>query len=369
MQTATFVKTVKWLYALEVDAALEYFQEGFQEYLKAGRSGVSARIEDTYARGIQLNTRVRQIESHVEATALLDAFGLSDLYDSEWWQGVVSVFLRVLADGEDGHQTGDSVRETIDQIQRLSDRMRILVSCVGPLQQLVVPTSVLRLSDFDDVLTMEVHASAESDALSIGRMEAVLTTTDELYTTMCRIYGKEEPVPVRVLHMSSDAGFRFDLSGDSTVIVDLKKLLVDMWLRIRNQDVQQLKELNRAIAPHLAPYQKLESRLEKNEITQETAGQLRHQLSALAMKMFDLGVQIREIPDTDTIDNRRLMEQIRQRRLTGPAAKAPDAADPVVDAPPATVPMPTKKRKQKPAVKVAAPKKAKASMAKRSRAS
>ncbi|MCA9086871.1 MAG: hypothetical protein KDA81_22595, partial [Planctomycetaceae bacterium] len=182
---------------------------------------------------------------------------------------------------------------------------------------------------------LEVHSSSDSDALAIGRVEAVLSSTDELYRTMCRIYGNEEPEPLRVLHMSSETGFRFDLSGDPGIIVDLKKLLVDVW--IRNQDSPYMKDLNRAIGSQLAPYQRIEARLEAKELTQETASQLRHQLASLAIRMFDHGVQIREIPDTDTIDNRRLMEQIRQRRLPAPVKIAegtspPAAAEPTPSA-------------------------------------
>ena len=76
MQSATFIKTVKWLYALEIDDSLEYFRTGFREYLDSGRGAIQSKIEETYARGIQLNGRARQIEDHTEATALLDAFGL-----------------------------------------------------------------------------------------------------------------------------------------------------------------------------------------------------------------------------------------------------------------------------------------------------
>lgn len=322
MQTSTFIKTVKWLYAQEIDDALDYFRTGFREYLDSGRSEIMTRIEDTYTRGIHLNTRVKQIEEHPEATALLDAFGLSLLYDGDWWQSVVATFLRILASNEDESTPKDVAKEIFDNLDMFSERMRILVSCVGPLQQLVVPTSVLRLTDYDDVLTLDVHSSTGAGTPTIGRMEAVLVSTSEIYTTMCRIHGLEEPEPLRVLHMSSESGFRFDFSGDSNIILDLKKLLVDVWIRIRNQDTPHIKDLNRVIVTNLAPCQKIEERLASGDLTQEIAGQLRHQLSALAMKMFDHGVQIREIPDTDTVDNRHLMEQISQRRLPSPEAQA-----------------------------------------------
>ena len=322
MQSATFIKTVKWLYALEIDDSLEYFRNGFREYLNAGRGAIQSKIEETYARGIQLNGRARQIEDHAEATALLDAFGLTQIYDGDWWQSVVSAFLRVSASGTDEATESESVQETLNTLDTFADRMQVLVSCVGPLQQLVVPPSVQRLSDFDDILTLEVLAPTDAEAPTIGRLQAVLEATDELYTTMCRIHGTEEPKQLRVLHMSSEVGFRFDFSGEDTIIVDVKKLLVDVWIRIRNQDTPHIKDLNRAIVTSLAPCQKIEERLAAREVTQEIAGQLRHQLSAMAMKMFDQGVQIREIPDTDTVDNRQLMEDIRQRRLPPPAPVA-----------------------------------------------
>ncbi len=328
MQTATFIKTIKWLYAQEMDDALDYFRTGYREYLDSGRSAIMTRIEDTYTRGIHLNTRVKEIEEHTEATALLDAFGLSLIYDVDWWQSVVSTFLRILATNEDDETQADTAKEIFDNLDMFSERMRILVSCVGPLQQLVVPTSVLRLTDYDDVLTLDVHSSTGAGAPTIERMEAVLQSASEIYSTMCRIHGLEEPEPLRVLHMSSESGFRFDFSGDATIILDLKKLLVDVWIRIRNQDTPHIKDLNRVIVTNLAPCQKIEERLASGEVTQEIAGQLRHQLSALAMKMFDHGVQIREIPDTDTVDNRHLMEQISQRRLPQPIPTAEEPASP-----------------------------------------
>ena len=332
MQTATFIKTIKWLYAQEIDDSLDYFRTGFREYLESGRSAVLTRIEDTYMRGIHLNSRVRQIEEYPEATALLDAFGLSHIYDVDWWQTVVATFLRLLAAGDEDGAQPESVREILDNLDAFSERMRILVSCVGPLQQLVVPTSVLRLTDYDEVLTLDVHSSTGAGAPTISRMEAVLESTAELYNTMCRIHAIEEPEPLRVLHMSSESGFRFDFSGNATIILDLKKLLVDVWVRIRNQDTPHIKDLNRAIVTNLAPCQKIEERLASGDVTQEIAGQLKHQLSALAMKMFDHGVQIREIPDTDTVDNRHLMEQISQRRLPSPVS-APEPEVPVAEKP------------------------------------
>jgi hypothetical protein len=332
MQTATFIKTIKWLYALEIDDSLDYFRNGFREYLASGRSGIPGRIEDVYSRGIHLNGYVRQIENHKEATALLDAFGLTQIYDADWWQSVVSAFLRVLAVGDDESRQPEALKEIRDALDSLAERMRVLLSCVGPLQQLVVPTSILRLSDFDDVLSVEVHTSKGSEAPTIDRIESVLSSTGELYVTMCRIHGIEEPAPLRMLHMSSESGFRFDFTGDATIVVDLKKLLVDVWIRIRNQDTPHFKDLNRAIVANLGPCHKIEERLASGDLTQETSGQLRHQLCALAMKMFDYGVQIREIPDTDTIDNRQLMDQIRQRRLPAPpkvdGVATPEAALP-----------------------------------------
>lgn len=318
MQTATFIKSIKWLYALEIDESLDYFRTGFSHYLDAGRAGIQSGIEETYTRGIHLNSRVRQIEDHATAPMVLDAFGLSTVYDGDWWQTVVAAFLKLLASSEETESASDTVKEMLGTLGDLSERMRILLSCVGPLQQLVVPSAVLRQSDFDETLTLEVHPTTGPVSPTINRMEAVLTATSELYVTMCRIHGIEEPQPLRVLHMSSEDGFKFDFSGDGTIIVDVKKLLADVWLRIRNQDAPHIKDLNRAIVGNLAPCQKIEERLASGDLTQETAGQLRHQLSALAMKMFDHGVQIREIPDTDTVDNRLLMEQISQRRLPSP---------------------------------------------------
>lgn len=349
MQSATFIKTVKWLYALEIDDSLEYFQTGFREYLETGRSAIQSRIEETYARGIQLNGRARQIEDHAEATALLDAFGLTQIYDGDWWQSVVSAFLRLIASDDGDAEQAESVQETLLLLDTFADRMQILVSCVGPLQQLVVPTSVMRLSDFDDVLTLEVLASDESEAPTIERLEAVLEATQELYTTMCRIHGAEEPKPLRVLNMSSESGYRFDFSGEDSIVVDVKKLLVDVWVRIRNQDTPHIKDFNRAIVTNLAPCQKIEERLASGDLTQEIAGQLRHQLSALAMKMFDHGVQIREIPDTDTVDNRQLMEEIRQRRLPAPGP----VAEPEV---PSAKPKAATKPKRTPKAKSTTPK-------------
>jgi hypothetical protein len=180
MQTATFIKTVKWLYAQEIDDALDFFRTGFREYVESGRSAVLTRIEDVYVRGIHLNTRVKQIEEHSEATALLDAFGLSNIYDTDWWQSVVSTFLRVLAANEEDQSLSDASQEIFDCLVMYTDRMQILVSCVGPLQQLVVPTSVLRLTDYDDVLTLEVHSSTGAGAPTISRMEAVLEASSEL---------------------------------------------------------------------------------------------------------------------------------------------------------------------------------------------
>ena len=324
MQSATFIKTVKWLYSLEIDDSLEYFRIGFREYLDSGRGEMRSKIEETYARGIQLNSRAKQIEDHRQATSLLDAFGLTQIYDGDWWQSVVSAFLRVIASGDESESSQECILETLGVLDKFSERMRVLVSCVGPLQQLVVPLWVQRLSDFDDVLTLEIVSPPTSEgAPTIGRIEAVLEATSDLYGTMCRIHGVEEPVPLRLLHMSSEAGFRYDFSGDASIIVDVKKLLVDVWVRIRNQDTPHIKDLNRAIVTNLAPCHKIEERLAAGQLTQEVAGQLRHQLSALAMKMFDQGVQIREIPDTDTVDNRQLMEEIRQRRLPPPALVPP----------------------------------------------
>ena len=310
MQTATFIKTIKWLYALEIDESLDYFRTGFREYLSAGRPGIVTRIEDTYSRGILLNSRVRQLEEHPQATELLDAFGLSSLYDGDWWQTIVSTFLRILAAGESESEQAESIRETLDSLDALSERMRILVSCVGPLQQLVVPAAVQRLTDFDDVLTLEVHSVTE--APTITRMEAVLSATSELYAAMCRIHDVEQS-HLQMVHMSSESGFRFDFSGEAVIVVEIKRLLVDAWQRIRNQDTPNPEALNAAMLNSLASCQKIEERRESGKLSQKAAQQMRQQLSTLAMKMFDQGVQIREIPDTDTVNNRHLMEQISQR--------------------------------------------------------
>ena len=96
MQTATFIKTIKWIYSLELDESLEFFRRGLNE-IQSGQSEPSIRIEDAYLRGVALNSKTCEIEDHRDATRVLDVFGLTDLYDAEWWQSVVSSFLQLLA--------------------------------------------------------------------------------------------------------------------------------------------------------------------------------------------------------------------------------------------------------------------------------
>ena len=206
---------------------------------------------------------------------------------------------------------------TLENLDTLVERLQVMVSCAGPLQQLVVPQAVLKTCEFDDILTLEVRPASGAADLEVHRVSALLVTTHELYTTLCRIRGTEDSEALRVMHVSGDSELRFDLVGDADVIKSLKELLVDLWVRVRNQDTPHMKDLNKAIATGLAPILTIEQRLQSADITQETANQLRHQLSSLAMSIFDHGVQIREIPDT--VDNRSLMEQVRQRRLPQPA--------------------------------------------------
>ena len=325
MQTTTFIKTIKWLYGLEIHETLGFFRTGFQEYLTSGRAGIASRIEDAYNRGISLNNQVRLIEANAEATRILDAFALTDLYDPERWQTVVSTFLQVLAAGDDDKAAQEeTIKETLAGLDSLAERIQILVSCVGPLQQLCVPTSVLRLSDYDDVLTLEVRSSSAEPPES-GRIENVFAATGELYATLCQIEGTASPQPLRVIQMNAEAGFRLDLTGETVIVTEFKKLLVELWQHIRNQDLPRAKDIDRAILAGLAPSLTIAKRVKQRKLSAAKGDQLRSRLSTLAVRLFDQGVKIREIPDTDVVDNRQLLEQIQQQRHPTRAKPVPEA--------------------------------------------
>ena len=217
MQTTTFIKTIKWLYSLEIDEALDYFRGGFQQYIDGGRSCVAAGIEDAYMRGIHLNTQARDIEQHADAPQVLDAFGLSAIYDADWWQTVVGTFLRLLATSEENDSQIESMQETVADLEHFVERMQVLLSCVGPLQQLIVPAAVMRQSDFDETLTLEIYANTGTSSPSVERINGVLSVSSELYSTMARIHANEQPAPLHAIHMSSEDGFRFDFSGEPEI--------------------------------------------------------------------------------------------------------------------------------------------------------
>jgi hypothetical protein len=162
----------------------------------------------------------------------------------------------------------------------------------------------------------------------IQRIEKILPLIDGLYQEVCQAYELPQDPP-RILYMDSGSGLIICLKGAAKPIESLRKLIFQIWDKVRYQKLEDLSKNLEAVDASLDVLDKIRKREASGSLPPEEAARLKHLIAANAIELFGTGTSLRELQRAEVVENRKLLEdKVSVKLLTAPSTSGKDDSSP-----------------------------------------
>lgn len=319
MQITEFLSTAKWiesiysestkelLFSFKLVSMLSDITHGGREVMGEIGGFIGMVLKSTTELAVVRN----RLLSHPFAPDVLKAFKLEALLSADLSLQIAQKTMS----GINKEGNVKDVEEVRDIIRNLSQSWRLLTSCVGPLENLLVPKEISEEKDFDDILTIELRYEHEHSPQA-ATISEVLVNIELLYAAVAISLGERNYRPLSVLYVASGTSFRFDFKGLGEPIREIKELLVEAWSRIRHRKADDLHQNNKVLLGSLEVLRRIDSDAKENVLDPEEALRLREQVIKNTVELFEAGALLREIPNEETISNQKLIQGIHVKLLS-----------------------------------------------------
>ncbi len=118
-----------------------------------------------------------------------------------------------------------------------------------------------------------------------------------------------------VIYADSGSSFRFDFKGLGEPIKQIKSIFVDAWNNVRHRKADDFHHNGKAIIEGLDILRKIQSHRQQNILNPEDANRLSLLINKSMFDLLEAGALPREIPDTENVSNKEIMNGIQQKLL------------------------------------------------------
>ena len=273
MQTIEMLQTIKWLSS--------QYSEGTRSILFTDELFNRPPERDA---AIALLNAAHEI-SRVRATLIarpfaaqvLESFNLGQLLDENW-----PVHLSSLLGIKDRETS--QMQELHNTLSEIIKNWSLMQDCVGPVQELTTPSEVINEENFDEILTINIRSEKE---ITVDSLSKVFMRAHELYEEIVELMGITQDDQLRVIYVASGSSKRFDLRGLGEPIKQLKKLILELWRKVRYQHIEDFRMSNNAILESLTTLKEINAQRENNTLSHDEAKSLHTKIfkSAIALLM------------------------------------------------------------------------------------
>jgi hypothetical protein len=313
MNTFQFIETAQWLVSIVNESAVkDLVDPRFAETLLRGDvkdpSDFIARVfEATH----ELATLRPRIIANQNAVEIVKAFGLDSLMDPKFPTGVAKSLSIAAAEQRAGPGTGHAIYEILSPI---SATWRRFVSCIQPIDHLLIPREISVGEPSIEILTLEIRKPGNSKP-NAEVMASILTNIDRIYRSVTDALQKESVPPLELVFLTSGSDVRFDLKGVGDAVKYVKELFIEGWEKIRHRKSDDFRQNTKAALEGLHTLDVLSAH---RALDPETKQRISHHIVDSMLELFKAGALPRDIQPVEIVSNDQLMSGIQQKLLPAP---------------------------------------------------
>lgn len=302
MKTVDVIATIDWVEEHVGSTTKEFL---FSKRLYRDREVNGSATADIVLRIVgEIAVTGQLIAGHPFARKVLEAFGITDLFDVTFINRTLIEFL-----GKETQPRGIS-----EELWILLSRWEVMAGSSRPFSVLAIPPEVLKQTDFDDILTIQIVREGESLA-TLDSLQSVVADINKLYEAFALLDKSRQSKPLEIVHIASGSSLRIDLKGLAEAVKHLKSLLVEGWSLWRHRKATELTANSRALLSSLKTFKEIDKLAKDGSMSEHDAVALKAKMQKSMLNLFGEGALPREIPTVESVPNHLLIELSPQKLL------------------------------------------------------
>jgi len=211
-----------------------------------------------------------------------------------------------------------------EPLAQISARFAYMTRSQPYWKLLATPAPLAKAEADHELLSIEIRTTEETPLSSIG---SITKHVQDLYSSVAKLRGCSDS-QLLVLKLESGSNIRIDCKGVAETVAEVRKLLLDLWRRIRFRKHSEVLATNEVLLSTLGVAEQLEEAKNSGALSAEEASMLKHKLLGSLSGIVESGALLTEIPREEIVDNTKLMAEFTPKRLPAPETPAEETTKP-----------------------------------------